>query len=96
MKTVEFMIAESLDHINPFGCGCCLYHVSIEMLFESLSKLRARTCPSKYAPLLAWQCESCLALNGNESDSDDDCEESDAEDAAPKVRWNLMGPKRDP
>jgi hypothetical protein len=66
------------------------------MLFEGLSKLRARTCPGQFEPWLSWQCVFCLSLNWDEDDADSDNSESgDGEEPSKKVRCDVCRAVRD-
>eukprot|EP00929_Paragymnodinium_shiwhaense_P067697 TRINITY_DN34037_c0_g1_i4.p1 TRINITY_DN34037_c0_g1~~TRINITY_DN34037_c0_g1_i4.p1 ORF type:complete len:562 (+),score=45.89 TRINITY_DN34037_c0_g1_i4:79-1764(+) len=55
-------LARSTNHAYAADDACCLYHSSIESLFDNIVKLRMPACHSDFSLHDAWQCDECGVL----------------------------------
>ena len=70
-QTLEMLVFEMLQRINPRGKGCCYHHVGLLVLQQCISMMTMRPCNHGLKPFDGWQCRDCRAMNELDPDCDD-------------------------
>ena len=70
-QTVEILLWELMQKINPRGKGCCYMHIGLLVLQQCISAMSLQECRRELQPYNGWQCEECFALNEDDSDVSD-------------------------
>merc|ERR1719265_1509065 len=72
IKSVEYLMHESLVSVNPLGGGCCFWHAGLNYFVNVLQQMLSRTCNHDCKPNKGWQCSYCGCLHRDDDDDDDE------------------------
>merc|ERR1719316_739353 len=58
-STIDFILREQVQSLNPPGKHCCFWHASLAYLQTVVCQLVVKPCKPVVQPNLGWQCTRC-------------------------------------